>query len=187
MTESTDTKNITKMINSICLSNGVDCLKLEMDLVQAFKAYWHEREDGKSPAEARDKVMEILKLNSIGADKLDMQKRVEAALNRHPNWDDLKQDWNGFDRWLLEKEKDGQTIEAFVKWHNGDPFRAKGVIYLTPQKIMDWWGQAFEVKTDEARPAYNPIPERVRTPRPAHIPPPNIPKRSINDNTTDRE
>lgn len=156
MTESTDTKNITKIINSICLSNGVDNLKLEIDLVQAYKSYWKEREGGKTPAEARDKVITILQLNSIGADKLDMQKRVEIALNRHPNWDDLKQDWNGFDRWLIEKEKDGQTIEAFVKWHNVDEFRAKGIIYLTPQKIMDWWGQAFAKKTDDTQGTYTP-------------------------------
>lgn len=43
-----------------------------------------------------------------------------------------------------------------------------------------------KVKTDEQRPAYAPLPERVRTPRPANVPPPNIPKRSMND-TTDRE
>jgi len=153
MTQSTDTKNITKLIGSILSENGIDDLKLEMDLTQAFKSYWYEREQGKTPAQARDKVMEILKLNEIGSERDAMRRRVEGTLGRHPAWDDLKYDWNDFDKWLIDKEKEtGQTIEGFMKWHNSDEFRAGGVIYLTANKIKDWWEQAF--MTDETRPEY---------------------------------
>ena len=155
MTIQTDTKSTGKLISLILSENGIDNLKLEMDLTQAFMSYWHEREGGKTPAQARDKVMEILRLNEIGSERDAMRRRVEAAMGRNPAWDDLKYDWNGFDSWLIEKEQTtGETIEQFMQWHNGDVFRMNGVIYLTAYKIKDWWGMAFKRKTDEVKAEY---------------------------------
>lgn len=161
MTKSTDTKNIKIIVSKILSSNGIDNLKLEIDLVEAFKRYVFERDDGESPAEARarvtaefDKIGEILRINGLGAERVAMQKRVEAALGRNLNWTDLKQDWDGFDLWLIEQEKRGETIERFIAWFKQDEFRARGVIYLNSQKIKDWWYQVFP--PENARPIAKP-------------------------------
>ena len=56
MTKSTDTKNIKKIVRSILASNGIDNLKLEVDLVCVWQRYVAEREEGLSPAEVRLKI-----------------------------------------------------------------------------------------------------------------------------------
>jgi hypothetical protein len=183
MTKSTDSKNITKIVQVILSSNGIDNLKLEIDLVTAWKRYLFEREEGETPAGARERVVQdyvgaVLAVARAGMDRVQYQKRIETVLGLSPNWDDLKQDWNSFDTWLMSKEKEGQTIEAFMKWYNSDEFRAKGRIYLNPPKIKLIWNNAFEHKKEESRPA-EPLPDYTPNPRPANVPPPRIPKRTI--------
>ena len=74
-----------------------------------------------------------------------MRQRVENALHRNLDWDSARSPWNGYEKKLVGREKDnGQTIEGFMQWFNSDEFRKKGVIYLNPTKIEDWWLQAFE-------------------------------------------
>lgn len=164
MTKSTDTKNINKMVKGLLIKHGIDNLTLEIDLISAFMRYLHEREDGESPAQARMRVTRevggldaILQITQTFRPRAEMRERVERALGRNPNWEDLKQDWNTFDVWLIEREKqDGQTIESFMKWHNADEYRLRGVIYLTPIKIKDWWLQAFSEQTNRVITEYRP-------------------------------
>jgi len=74
-----------------------------------------------------------------------MRQRVENALHRNLDWDSARSPWNGYEKKLVRREKEnGQTIEGFMEWFNSDEFRKKGVIYLNPTKIEDWWLQAFE-------------------------------------------
>ena len=74
-----------------------------------------------------------------------MRQRVENALHRNLDWDSARSPWNGYEKKLVRREKDNsQTIEGFMEWFNSDEFRKKGVIYLNPTKIEDWWLQAFE-------------------------------------------
>lgn len=181
MTRSTDTKNIKRIVQAILTSNGIDNLKLEIDIVTAWMRYLFEREAGESPAEARDRVVsdyvgKVLEVARAGMDRVQFQKRIETVLGLSPNWDDVKNDWNSFDVWLMDKEKAGQTIEQFMKWYNSDEFRAKGRIYLNPAKIKLVWNNAFQHKTDEARPNYNALAaaverEKNAVPRPAGLVP----------------
>lgn len=170
MTKSTDSKNLKDLIQYILQSYQIDNLQLEADLFGSFMRYLHEKENGKTPAETRlgivtefkeraDKVNALLAVARYGQDRIEYQHRVERAINLNPNWDDSKQDWNGFDLWLMEKEEAGQTIEKFMAWYKSDEFRAKGGLWLNPQKIKMFWPQAFERKTDEVRPEYKPFPQ----------------------------
>lgn len=164
MTKSTDTSNIKKMVKLLMVKDGVDNLTLEIDLVSAFMRYLHEREDGESPAQARMRVTRepggldaLLQITQAFRPRAEMRERVEQALKRNVNWEDLKQDWNTFDVWLIEQEKEtGRTIEGFMKWHNSEEFRQRGIIYLSPNKIKDWWLQAFEKPAEETRGEYRP-------------------------------
>lgn len=181
MTKSTDTKNITKIVKAILQSNGIDndtSLKLEIDLIEAWKRYLFEREEGESPAVARERVTEdyvskVIEHAQAGASMVEYRNRIERAMGLNPNWDDTKQDWSGFDLWLKKKEGQGQTIESFMAWWKSDEFRAKGSIWLNPQKVKLMWGQAFVHKTDEQRPEYkryepeqiNAVPNPLRKPR----------------------
>jgi hypothetical protein len=79
-----------------------------------------------------------------------MRQRVENALHRNLDWDSAHSPWNGYEKKLVSREKEnGQTVEGFMQWFNSDEFRRKGVIYLNPTKIEDWWLQAFDGENQE--------------------------------------
>jgi hypothetical protein len=137
--------------------NGEPLLLAEIDFTEALRRYMFEREEGETPAEARqrvtsdyDKSEELFNIIKQAQPRLAVRERVEKALKRNINWEDLKQDWNTFDAWLVKTEKEySQTIEQFMQWFNSDDFRSKGVIYLSPQRIKDWWLQAFETDSKD--------------------------------------
>jgi len=80
----------------------------------------------------------------------EMRQRVENALHRNLDWDSPRSPWNGYEKKLIQREKDtGETIERFMEWFNDDDFRKNGVIYLNPTKIDDWWLQAFEPEPEQ--------------------------------------
>lgn len=105
------------------------------------------------------------------------EEGIEVELKR------LRLNWVAFD----EKAKDnfrrfiralpaGQSLKHFVTWWLEDEWRAANPPW-TLAVIMQRWLQAFEktYKTDEETPRYAPIPERIKTPRPANVPRPKIP------------
>jgi hypothetical protein len=139
-------RNIRMDIRAVLAGYGIDNLKMEIDLAEVIRPFV---EAGKRNIEGKRGDMIDLILDPETKKKLQMRVRVENSLRRNLNWDDLKQDWNTFDRWLLDTESEsGETIEKFMTWYNSDSFRAKGVIYLTAQKIKDWWLQAFDEKQE---------------------------------------
>lgn len=120
-----------------------------------------KEEAKKRIAKQRAKKKEPLDFLIENADKIQaqakMRERVEKAMRRHPDWDSPRSDWNGYEKLLIEREKEtGQTIEQFMGWYNSDEFRKKGVIYLTRTKIEDYWLQAFDNK-------WTPIPDVEKT------------------------
>ena len=169
MTKQSYKKSISKMVEVIMQADGIspdEHPNLWIDLSSAFHRFVTEIDSGETPAQARlrvaadviDKTGVIIQLQRNGADREQYRRRVETAVNLSPNWDDLKEDWNGFELWLMEKEEGGQTIEQFMTWYNSDEFRAKGGLWLNPPKIKKFWPQAFGHKTDETRPEYKPFP-----------------------------
>lgn len=101
-------------------------------------------------------------------------------------------DWDAFGQWVCDRYAESKScFGEYNIWRNTQYVkggmsnnRIRGFV----NEFYDSWDM-FKMgtkKTDEQRPEYKPIPERTGVPRPAHIPPPNI-KRSINDNSADRE
>ena len=93
----------------------------------------------------KDPVTEILKVHWENEPIIQMRERVETALRgRKPDWDSPRSLWNGYDKKLIQREKDtGETIEKFMEWFYDDDFRSKGYIYLKPARIDDLWAAAF--------------------------------------------
>jgi len=114
--------------------------------------------------EARDPVLEILKADKQAEPLMEIRCRVETALslNLSREWDLPKSDWHGYDRLLLEREKEtGETIEQFMEWYNADNFRRDGNIWLRPNKIEKVWVRAFAAPADDDRNGI-PSPEETR-------------------------
>lgn len=192
MTKSTDTKNIKQIVRVLLVrhgvvdANGEPVLQAEIDFVSAFLRYMFEREQGETPAQARERIMKDFgELGFIGASQ-EAQERARMTQVLMDvlglDVDEGNADWAAVISFCLEKERAGETVKQFREWMNGDPFNSpkKHQIAQSPLIIKKTWRSAFEKKTDELPPVYNAIPERVGVPRPAHIPPPNI-KRSKDD------
>lgn len=146
-------RDIRMEIRKVLAKYDIDNLQMEIDLASVIRPFV---DAGKKylPGKRGDLIdMATLAANNpeLRA-RLEMRQRVETALKRNINWEDLKQDWNTFDNWLVEREKENEgTIEGFMRWYKSDDFRAKGVIYLTPQRIKDWWLQAQDTGEEDGR------------------------------------
>jgi len=128
------------------------------------KSFSEQKEEAKERIEEQRKgkgdiVDLFMKVSPELKAQTEMRQRVENALRRNLDWDSARSPWNGYDKKLIKREQEaGENIERFMDWFNGDEFRKKGVIYLTPTKIEDWWLQAF----DEQK-SWSPIPSVEET------------------------
>ena len=140
-------RDIRMEVRQVLAKYGIDNLQMEIDLASVVRPFI-DAGRMRVPQKRGDLVdfyATLAATNPELLERLKMRERVENASGRNLNWDDLKQDWNSFDGWLVDREKEtGETIEQFMTWYRADDFRAKGVIYLTANKIKDWWMQAFE-------------------------------------------
>ena len=96
-------------------------------------------------------------------------------------------DWDAFGEWVCQRYAESKTsFGEYNVWRN-TPYTKGGMSNNRIRGFINEFYDSWDMfmmsgakKTDEERPAYNPVPERVGVPRPAHIPPPNI-KRSKDD------
>lgn len=143
-------RDIRMEVRAVLAKYGIDNLQMEMDVAEVIRPFvdaGRKYLPGKR-GDLVDLATQAANDPELRA-RLLMRQRVETALNRNINWEDLKQDWNVFDLWLVATEEEsGQTIEHFMTWYRSDDFRAKGVIYLNPSRIKDWWMQAFQHVSD---------------------------------------
>lgn len=146
MTKSTDTKNITAIVKGILQRNYVaDNLQLEIDLVSAWKRYLFEREDGLTPAETREKIVnELGFFGTAHTDKARMMQLLMDTLGVEV--DENKPEWITVINFCLEAEKKNQTVSAYRAWMNSDPYNSpkKHQIAQNPLLIKQTWLSAFE-------------------------------------------
>jgi hypothetical protein len=150
MTKSTDTKNITVIVKGILKSNGVDNLKLEIDLISAWMRYLFEREEGNTPAETRAKIADALGFfGDAHTDRARMMQLIMDTLGVEV--DDAMTEWKTVISFCLDAEKKNQTISAYRAWMNNDPFNSpkKHQIAQSPLIIKKTWASAFEIKAEE--------------------------------------
>ncbi|MCP4143186.1 MAG: hypothetical protein GY755_23345 [Chloroflexi bacterium] len=130
-------------LERILADHDISCLQLEIDIAAAIRPMF-----GGSPKSERgqrgdifDFIKEQAKHDSTLAGLVDMREKIEKSLRKNiTDWE--RGEWAGFDRWLVAREKDGETIEEFMAWWVDDDFRAKqGTVYLNAKKIKENWLQ----------------------------------------------
>jgi len=144
-------------LETILSQHGISCLQLEIDIAAALRPLFQD-EEGKvvgKQGDVFDFIKEQAKHDSPLAYKMDMRERIQKTLRKNISDENYERgEWAGFDRWLVAREKDGETIEKFMEWWNIDDFRAKqGAVYLNSNKIKENWLQEFyEASTEQAKP-----------------------------------
>ena len=158
MTESTDKKNITIMVRSILSQNGIDNLKVEVDIIQAWHLYVCARDEKLTPAQARAKVAESFNWgnNPVTTAMARMTQLIMDTLGVDVNENNA--DWQAVIRHCIEAEKRGETVQNFREWMNADPYNSpkKHQIAQSPIIIKKVWRSTFEKKTDETPGEYRP-------------------------------
>lgn len=150
MTTGTDNRNIKQIVKSILQSNGVDNLKLEVDLVSAWHRYVNEREEGLTPAEARAKItQEFGVLGFVGmSDKARDRARMAQVImdNMRLNVEEDRPEWIAVIDFCLRAEKEGQTVQKYEEWRRSDLYNSPKThqIAMKPGLIKSTWPQAFE-------------------------------------------
>lgn len=150
MTTGTDNRNIKIIVKSILQSNGVDNLKLEIDLISAWHRYVNEREEGLSPAETRAKIVdEFGPLGFVGmSDKARERSRMAQIImdTLRLNVEEDRPEWIAIIDFCLAAEQKGQTVQRYEEWRRTDPFNSPKThqIAMNPRLIKSTWPQAFE-------------------------------------------
>jgi len=155
MTNSTDTKNIKKIVRALLVKYKVvdehnePLLQAEIDFTSAWHRYVTEREDGLTPAEARLKIADEFDDIFISA------KGQERNITRQEFMDVMKIDfgsednanWNTLLSHLVEAKAKGETIQKFAEWCKADPFNSPKVhqIAQNPLLVKQVWRSAFAV------------------------------------------
>jgi len=145
MTQSTDKKNIEKIVKGILFNNGIDNLKAEIDLIEVWWRYVTEREEGLSPAEARLKIAQ--EFNGTGQS----EKGQERNITRQEFMDVMKinvgdsTDWNSLLDFLIKAKAKGETIQQFADWCKADPYNSPKIhqIAQKPLLVKQVWAAAF--------------------------------------------
>ena len=165
MTKSTDTKNVKTIVKGILSRHEIDNLTAEIDLVSAWMRYMFEREEGKTPAETREKI--AAELGALGfspesTERARMMQLLMDTLGLDVNEDSAS--WSAIIDFCLKMEVEGQTVKEYREWMDRDPYNSpkKHQIALAPLLIKKTWRSAFEKQetkqTNEERPEYKPFP-----------------------------
>lgn len=157
MTKGTDNRNIKMIVRGILQSNGIDNLKLEIDLVSAWQRYVNEREDGMSPAETRAKIAEeygALGFMGVSDKALERARMMQLIMDTIGlDVDENNSDWAAVISHCLEAEKRNETVSAYRDWMNRDPYNSpkKHQIAQSPILIKKTWRSAFETAVEQDR------------------------------------
>jgi len=169
MTQTTDKRQLRITIEGILKSYGVDNLALEAKLTDGVMMYFEQTaKPGANPVSVRNDILGAMINFALDSQKHQaMQERVERALKVTPDGSD---NWNEIIRWLLKKQDDGETIEAYGDWCKSDPYNSPKAhqIGQKPSLIKITWKGAFIATEQPARPEYQPakVIEQVATPNP---------------------
>jgi hypothetical protein len=125
----------------------IDDLGLEAVLCDAVTDFFALTKTAANPVTVRGDLVDAY-LHFIPQVKADeaMRERVEVALKVRPDerWEDLL-------KWIIAREKEGQTLEKYAEWVNANPYAAPKVTQMAqrPWVIRDTWPAAFAAKKQE--------------------------------------
>lgn len=144
MTKTTDSRQLRLLVDGILSLNGIDDLKLSIDLCEGVKKFWASE----TPVRTREDILSGIgkSLEKGAAKQLELEairNEIESRVHINPT----TQEWIDFTEWAWKKkEEKGEEIGKFIDWWLSDDWRKQH----PPFKPTGWltsWPQAF-VKTE---------------------------------------
>lgn len=146
MATGTDSRNVKMIIQGILQGNGIDNLKVEMELFGAWMRYMNEREEGLTPAQVRAKIAKEygeIGITAEGIERNKLKQRMEDTLGLSVDIGSAK--WDAVFNFCMKQDKEGETIEKFWAWCLSDPYNSpkKHQVAQNPLLIKVMWKSAF--------------------------------------------
>lgn len=143
MTETTDSRQIRLLVTGILAKYDIDDLLLEIDLSEAFKQYLQARQKSRDKAGIRERIMADMEIAAARQTKNEeMESRIFKATGLYVN-----ERWyqDGIIDFLIEKDRQGETIEVFATACKADPYKMPKLFKIAekPSYLRDVWGLAF--------------------------------------------
>ena len=153
MTIGTDSRNVKKIIQSLFAKYHVDAFQLEIDLFNVWMRYMNEREDGLTPAEAREKIAaeyDPLGHSARGQERNQVKQEFMDIMHIDFGSED-NQDWNALLNFLVERRAAGQYIAQYLEWCKRDPYNSPKLhqIAQKPLLVKQTWRGAFSSNPEQ--------------------------------------
>lgn len=155
MTIGTDSRNVKKIIQSLFAKYHVDAFQLEIDLFNVWMRYMNEREDGLTPAEAREKIAaeyDPLGHSAKGQERNQVKQEFMDIMRLDFGSED-NQDWNTLLNFLVERKQDGEHISRYAEWCKSDPYNSPKLHQIAQKPLLvkqTWRGAFHEEKTSSS-------------------------------------
>ncbi len=153
MTIGTDSRNVKKIIQSLMQKYQVDNLALEIDLFNVWMRYMNEREDGLTPAEAREKIakeFDPLGFSQAGQERNQVKQEFMDVMRLDFGSED-NTDWNTLLNFLVERKAAGEHITQYLEWCRRDPYNSPKLhqIAQKPLLVKQTWRGAFSSNPEQ--------------------------------------
>jgi len=130
-------------------NHKVDNLQLEIDLFNVWMRYMNEREDGLTPAEAREKIakeFDPLGYSAKGQERNQVKQEFMDIMRLDFGSED-NADWNTLLNFLVERKQAGEYISRYAEWCKSDPYNSPKLhqIAQKPLLVKQTWRGAFTV------------------------------------------
>ena len=158
MTTTTFNRQLSLLVKGILEANKIDDLKLEIDLVTAVHRLVEARKDPAEMVRVReDALSSFLAGAAKESEFIEMEGRVKKSMGISI---DGRGSYEKMVRFLVAKDKEGQTVEKYAQWCKDNPFTAPKFFQIAqkPDLLMTTWEMAFiSEPSEEVRPEYQKV------------------------------
>ena len=149
MTIGTDSRNVKKIIQSLFAKYHIDAFQLEIDLFNVWMRYMNEREEGLTPAQARERIaaeFDSLGYSQAGQERNKVKQEFMDVMRLDFGSED-NTDWNTLLNFLVERKAAGEHITQYLEWCKRDPYNSPKLhqIAQKPLLVKQTWRGAFTV------------------------------------------
>lgn len=157
MSQTTFNRQLTLLVQGILKSYQIDNLQLEMDIVSAVRRLTEEKKDPAKMVEVRGDILSSLLQGARAENELtSMEARVKKvmgiSIDGRSRFDEML-------RFLIKKDKEGQTVEQYAEWCKEHPYDAPKFFKIAdrPALLVETWNMAFIEPRKESRPEYEKV------------------------------
>lgn len=145
MTATTAYRQVKLLVEGLLQNNGIDNLKAEVDLINAFYRMLTEgQKDHAKLVEIREDALSGYINAAAEQNKLiDMEGRVKACMGITI---DGRGRYDKMLKFLIMKDVDGQTVEQYARWCKENPYSAPKFFKIAekPDLLVTTWEMAFQ-------------------------------------------